>query len=111
MENTNEPQTQANTPIPDNLVEVKKPILEEGTVQFMNKAAFRGRTPENVKRVVKAIQTTLVALSGLVAATDLFSGNQSKAIIFILLVAAAVTEGIGKAVGVETVEDKKNKES
>lgn len=88
--------------IPDNQVEVKKPALVEGKIKF---GKWKGVTPTKVKNIVAAIQKTLAGLAGVVAGTTIFSGNQSKAIIFILLAGAAIAEGVGYGFGVEKTNE------
>lgn len=89
-----------NQPIPEGVVEVKEPVLKEGRVKFLNKKAFNNPAPTYVKLIVKTIQASCVGLITLVGGTDIFTGGQSKRIVFVLGAIAIVSESIMKATGV-----------
>ncbi len=92
-------------PITPDQVEISKPVLEKGTVQFMNKAAVNNPAPDKLKRVLTAIRYTFVGLITMVSATDLFSGYQSKVISFCLGVAILICGGIELGTGVKSADD------
>lgn len=89
-----------NQPIPEGVVEVKEPVLKEGKVKFLSKGAFNSPAPSFVKLIVKTIQASCVGLITLVGGSDMFSGGQSKRIVFVLGVIAIISESIMKATGV-----------
>lgn len=87
-------------------VEVATPEVKPGTVQIMNNAGFNNPAPMKLKRVLTAIRYTLVSLITAVGATDIFSGGQSKLIVFVLGLIIILTGGIELATGVKPIDDK-----
>lgn len=87
--------------------EVNIPVVQTGTIQFMNKSAVSNPAPDKLKRVLTAIRYTFVSLITAVSATDLFSGAQSKIISFCLGIGIIVCGGIELGTGVKPEESNK----
>lgn len=85
--------------------EVNIPVVQTGTIQFMNKSAVTNPAPDKLKRVLTAIRYTFVSLITATAGTTLFTGNQSKVISFCLGVGIIVCGGIELGTGVKPSED------
>lgn len=87
--------------IPEGSIEVSKPVLKEGTVQFFNKAGFKNPAPRKYIIVLDTVMYSCVGFIGLVSGSTMFTGNQSKFISFILSVVIIVCGSVKKATGVE----------
>lgn len=91
--------TESNTAIGENQVIVSQEIVKEGKTTFPN---FRGKTPVSVKRIIATVQKACMLLSGAIAATDIFTGDQVKRTIFVLACIAALAEAVQYGFGVDT---------
>lgn len=90
-------------PIPEG-IEVAEEVIQPGTVQVMNRAAFNNPAPAKMQRVIKALNYFIAGLVTTVGATDLFSGGQSKIICFILGVIVLALGAMELAFGVKPEE-------
>lgn len=87
-------------------VEITEPIIAQGEVKFMTKSAFTNPAPEKLKRIIKALNYFCVGLVTVVGATDLFTGKQSKIIVFVIGVFVLFLGSMEVAIGVKPAEDK-----
>lgn len=85
-------------------IEVSHPVIQPGTVQVLNRAAFSNPAPLKLQRIVKALNYFVAGLVTTVGATDLFTGKQSKIICFILGVFILGLGAIELAFGVRPEE-------
>lgn len=87
-------------------IEVDKSVIEKGKVKFMSKAGFFNPAPAKMKMIIKALVYFCTGLSGLVAGSTMFTGNQSKVIIFIITVFILALGAIELATGVQSAKEK-----
>ncbi len=99
------PEENESTPVPEG-IEVAKPEIVKGEVNFMNKAGFNNPPPSKLKVVLEALQAFCAGLVTMVGATDLFTGNQPKVIMFILGIISMACYVILKSIGVKPAEEK-----
>lgn len=90
---------ESNTAIGENQVIVSQEVVKEGKTTFPN---FKGKTPVSIKKMVATIQKACMLLSGAIAATDIFTGDQIKRTIFILACIAALSEAVQYGFGVDS---------
>lgn len=92
-------------PIPEG-VEISENVVSQGKVKFMTKTAFSNPAPEKMKRIIKALNYFSVGLITAVGATDLFTGRQSKIIVFIIGVFVLALGSLEFITGVKPVDEK-----
>lgn len=95
----------ADEKIPEG-VEITNPVIAQGEVKFMTKSAFSNPAPEKMKRIIKALNYFCVGLVTVVGATDLFTGKQSKIIVFVIGVFVLGLGALEVAIGVKPAEGK-----
>lgn len=100
-----EPTPDPVTPVPG--VVVEEPVVKKGTVKFMSAAGFKNPAPQILKKVLAAVKYFCAGLVTTVGATDLFSGLQSKVIMFCLGIVILLCGAIEYATGVQSVSDAK----
>lgn len=88
-------------------VEVDKQVVEEGKVKFGTKTAMSNPAPAKMKRIIKALNYFCVGLITAVGATDLFTGYQSKVIVFIIGVFVLALGSLEFLTGVKPVDEDK----
>lgn len=87
-------------------VEITEPVIAQGEVKFLTKSAFSNPAPEKMKRIIKALNYFCVGLVTVVGATDLFTGKQSKIIVFVIGVFVLALGALEVAIGVKPAEEK-----
>lgn len=90
---------------PDEIA-VNVPVIQQGTIEILNKSAVQNPAPDKLKRVLTAIRYTFVSLITTVSGTDLVNGRQAKIISFCLGVCIILCGAIEVAVGVKPIEEK-----
>lgn len=88
-------------------IEVEKPVLKEGKIKFMGKAGFFNPAPAKLKMVIKALIFFCTGLNGMVASTTLFTGNQSKVIVFVISIFILMLGAIELSTGVQATKEEK----
>lgn len=87
-------------------VEISENVVSKGQVKFMTRTAMSNPAPEKMKRIIKALNYFCVGLITAVGATDLFSGRQSKIIVFVIGVFVLALGSMEFVTGVKPVDDK-----
>jgi len=84
-------------PIPENTIEVDKKVLRKGTL------GFHPQFPTSVKLrlICETIVYTNAGATAMIGGSDIFTGYQSKVIVFILGVMALIAGGLIKVTGVK----------
>lgn len=88
-------------------VEIDKQVVEEGKVKFGTKTAMTNPAPAKMKRIIKALNYFCVGLITAVGATDLFTGTQTKVIVFVIGVIVLALGSLEFLTGVKPIEDEK----
>ncbi len=86
--------------------EVDKTVEKKGEVQFLSKEAFKNPAPKGLQIALVTIKKFIVYASGVMAATTVFSGNQTKVIIFAGSLLYGLCDAIQAGTGVVNPNDK-----
>ncbi len=80
--------------------EVDKTVTKVGEVQFLSKDAFNNPAPKGLQTILTIVKKFTVYASGIMATTTIFSGNQTKLILFISVMVYGLCDAIQAATGV-----------
>ena len=89
----------ADNPIPETH-EVDKTVAKVGEIQFLSKDAFNNPAPKTLQVVLTIIKKFTVYASGIMATTTVFTGNQTKIILFVGVMIYGLCDAIEAATGV-----------
>lgn len=88
-------------PIPEGSIETDKPTITKGKLGI----SWKNPTSTKVRIICETIIGSNIGLTALVAGSDLFTGFQSKAIIFILSGVSIIAGAFMKSTGVKPAQD------
>lgn len=86
--------------------EVDKTVQKVGEVQFMSKDAFKNPPPKGLQTILTIVKKFAVYASGIMATTTIFTGNQTKIILFISVMVYGLCDAAQAATGVVSTENK-----
>lgn len=87
--------------MPENTIEVDKKVLRKGTLGLHPKYP----TSTKLRLICETVVYTNAGVTALIGGSDIFTGYQTKVLVFILGLAALVAGGIIKVTGVKPASE------
>ena len=86
--------------------EVDKTVAKQGEVQFLSKEAFKNPAPKYLKIATQSIKKFSIYVTGVLAVTTIFTGNQTKVIVFIVTLVYGLCDALEYSTGVVSTDQK-----